>query len=377
MTSATAAPPASSELVSLEDVEQALAQRVKALQAPGEAPVLHARMSNLLIYCDGPEQAAAASAEIPAVVAVHPARVLLLVADAQSKTNELTAQVSVVTHPAGAGRRVFCDQVTLSATGARVQRLPFAVRPLLIGDLPVNLWWVPSQPPPLGGVLFHDLAESVEHVVYDSIGWPDPARGVVAVGTWVGQLQRRARTGHWCVASDLNWRRIKFWRRIVSQALDPALVPGLLDGITEVTLTHGPHAVVQGWLVLSWLAGRLGWRVQSGRVRPGVAIDWQLEGPHGPVQVRLRREEEGPPRIRALHVRATVGGESHGLHFLPEEDSRLAVVPEGEGVQPRTVTVPPLPLAELVGRQLTDRERDRAFCDSMAVAKALAESVIE
>src|SRR5262249_37723595 len=80
--------------------------------------------------------------------------------------------------------------------------------------------------------------------------------------------------GHWRVASDLNWRRLKFWRRLTAQALDPMTAPGALDSISDIQVEHGPHAVVQAWLLVGWMASRLGWRVQTGRVDPGAELVW-------------------------------------------------------------------------------------------------------
>jgi glucose-6-phosphate dehydrogenase assembly protein OpcA len=366
------------EVVALEDVEGELSRRVRALQASAaHEPVLHARMSNLVVYCDRRELAETMAAVVPAVVIFHPARVLLLVAELSDKGGELTAHVAVRSHEAGDGRKVYSEQVTLHASGPAVQRLPFAVRGLVIGDLPINLWWAAPLAPPLSGVLFHDLAEGAEQIVYDSLGWPVPARGVAATAAWLAQVERGGATGRWCVASDLNWRRLKPWRRLLAQALDPASAPGVLDGINEVAVEHGPHAVVQAWELVSWLAARLDWQVQAGRVQPGVEITWQLDAPHGKVRLRLRRLEEGPPMLRQVRITSVVDSKMLALRFTAEEEGkRLAVVPEGTGAAPRTVTVPPQPLAELVGRQLSDRERDPVFRSSMAVARVLAESVL-
>jgi len=52
------------------------------------------------------------------------------------------------------------------------------------------------------------------------------------------------------------------------------------------------------------------------------------------------------------------------------------VVLEGVEGAPRTMTLPPVSAAELVGRQLSDRERDPVFHESMAVAGAMAQSVL-
>ena len=49
---------------------------------------------------------------------------------------------------------------------------------------------------------------------------------------------------------------------------------------------------------------------------------------------------------------------------------------EGAAVAERTMTVREQPMADLVGRQLSDRERDPVFNESMAVAKVLAQSLL-
>ena len=50
---------------------------------------------------------------------------------------------------------------------------------------------------------------------------------------------------------------------------------------------------------------------------------------------------------------------------------------EGTEELPRTMTVPPHSPAELVGRQLSDRERDPVFRASMSVAQVMARSLLE
>jgi glucose-6-phosphate dehydrogenase assembly protein OpcA len=365
------------ELVPLADVECTLARMFRELQGPGPEPVQHARMSNLVVYCDRPELRRTVADAIPGIVALHPARVLLLLAEPGAGGNDLTARVAVRLHEAGEGHRVFSEEITLHATGQAVQRLPFAVRCLVVGVLPINLWWAGPEPPAVASVLFHDLSESTEQVIFDTVGWPHPARGVVALAAWLERLAA-PRGGRWRVASDLGWRRLKAWRRLLAQALDPASAPGAAAGITEVTLEHGPHAVVQAWEVAGWLASRLGWRVQAGRVQRNVEIQWQLEGPHGPVRLRLHRLEEGPPLIRQLRITYTAGGKAGALRFTTEEEGRrLAVLPEAAGAAPRTMTVTALSLAELVGRQLSDRERDPVFRESITAARALAERVLD
>jgi glucose-6-phosphate dehydrogenase assembly protein OpcA len=175
--------------------------------------------------------------------------------------------------------------------------------------------------------------------------------------------------------SDLNWRRLKYWRRLLAQALDPACAPVVLESVAEVLIEHGPHAVIQAWLIASWLASRLGWRVQTGKVQPGVEITWQFLGAHHSIRVRIRRLAEGPAELGRIHLACTPESKRSGLNFVVQDDWRLAALPEGGDAAPRTITVRPQGLPELVGRQLSDRERDPVFVASMAVARVLAQSV--
>src|SRR5262249_51210731 len=160
------------------------------------------------------------------------------------------------------------------ACGAEVDRMPFAVRPFLVGDLPVNLWWAAPVPPPMAGPLLYELGEYAQQIIYDSIGWPEPARGVAATTGWLEQVER-ADSVRWRVASDLNWRRLKYWRRVLRQALDPASAPGAAESANEVLVDHGPHASVQAWELVSWLARRMRWRIQGGKVTPNVEMVWR------------------------------------------------------------------------------------------------------
>jgi hypothetical protein len=162
----------------------------------------------------------------------------------------------------------------------------------------------------------------------------------------------------------------------MAQALDPASAPGALESITEVVVEHGPHAVIQGWELVSWMASRLGWHVQAGRMQPGVEITWQAAAPHGMLRLRIRRLAEGPSEVRKVRLVCTLEGKPGALNVVVEDPNRLAVIPEGITALPRTMITQPQSFAELVARQLSDRERDPVFGESMAVAQVLAQSIL-
>jgi glucose-6-phosphate dehydrogenase assembly protein OpcA len=371
MSTACAAPrPAA---VPLREVERELARQSKALQGPGERPVQLARMSNLVIYCDSAARAAEVEAQVPDVVAVHPARVLLLVAGVGPDDAGVTAEVLV--RPCGDGHapHACAEQVTLRAGEGSAHRLPFAVRALAIGDLPVNLWWASPHTPPLAGPLLYELSENAQQIIYDSRGWANPVVGVLATASWLEGVERPG--GRWRVAADLNWRRLKYWRRLLTETLAPASAPGVAESVTEVLVEHGPQAVVQGWEMGAWLARHLGWRLHGGKARPGVEIAWIFSTPHGPRLLRVR-QEQGPPEVRRVRLTCMLEGKPGAMEVVPEGSQWLAVRLEGVNAAPRTLTLPGHPAAELIGRQLCDRERDPAFHESMAVARAMAQAML-
>ena len=110
--------------------------------------------------------------------------------------------------------------------GRRVaERLPFAVRALLIGDLPTNLWWAAHDAAAAGRPA---AARSGRERPADHVRQPRLARagrGVAATVDWLERIERGDGRGRWRVASDLNWRRLKYWRRLLTQALEPARRP--------------------------------------------------------------------------------------------------------------------------------------------------------
>jgi len=364
--------------VPLRQVEREMTRQLKSAQGQnGEAPAVRAGLSNLIIYCNSAELAEHIGQAVPSIVAVHPARVLMLAHEPNAPEEPITATVHTRMHGLGRGLRAFSEQVTLRACGQAGEHLPYAVRSLVIGDLPTNLWWAAPQPPAMAGALLYDLSEHAEQVLYDSFGWPEPARGMTATASWLDRFERSSGQGAYRVASDLTWRRLKPWRRLLGQALDPSTAPGALNSISSIEIDHGPHSVMIAWSLASWLALCLGWTVCGAKVQPAVQIDWRFDTPAGPRHMIVRRLADAPRGVRRVRIAWPSNGQIHALVANPEENERrLSIVPEGTDAVPRTLSVRSRPLAELVGRQLSDRERDPFFRQTVAVAQELARSVL-
>ena len=357
--------------VELVDVEREVTRFWSAPEAPeAKALVTRACMGNLVIFCRSVQEEQEITQELPAIVAQHPSRVLLLVADATSQSEELEAFVSAHCHRVEEGQQVCSEQITVRASSVGLRRLPSTARSLLLGDLATALWWVPPEAPPLYGTLFDELAELADQVIYDSAAWTDPLRQLRVMANWIGRGPTKVLT------ADLAWRRPRLWRRLIAQSLDPAYAPGALEGITNIHIEHGPHALTQAWLLAGWLALRLGWHPRGGRVSPGPEVNWQFAWSHGTPWVRIQRLVSGEAEIKSMRIVTQVSGQPATFHFRADSASQVSVFAEGFGDRMLLLTGPVLSRAEMIARQLADLAHDRLFEESVALARTMAEAIL-
>jgi glucose-6-phosphate dehydrogenase assembly protein OpcA len=332
--------------------------------ADPEHPVVRACMSNILVLCRNDADAAVVMTELPEILAAHPARAIVLVADATASPASLDAYVAGHRH-LREDTQVCGESVTLTGRGVAVAQLPATSRALLVGDLPTTLWWATPEAPALGA-LFSELSAMASQVLFDSRGWLEPVRGMTAMG--------RLRHDRPLLA-DICWRRLRGWRRILSQGLDPAFAPGTLAGVGEVVLEHGPHALTQAWLLVGWLACRLRWRPESGKVAPGTELQWRFGAAHGRVRVTIRRLPAGPAEVLALRVGPMPGVAAPAVVAERQDAGRLAVRTDGPGGGSRSLALPDGARAGMIARQLSDLAPDPLFRDTFAVACAMAASL--
>jgi len=107
-----------------------------------------------------------------------------------------------------------------------------------------------------------------------------------------------------------------------------------------------------------------------------VEMTWRFQAPKGQARLRIRRLEKGTPQVQRIQVACNREGCPVKMNLVPEGPQRLGIRLEGIEAAPRTLAVPPQSDAELIGRQLSDRERDPEFRQSMAVARVMAQSLL-
>jgi glucose-6-phosphate dehydrogenase assembly protein OpcA len=348
--------------------------RASAAVADPEHPVIRACMSNLLVVCKTDQEAGVVMGELPEILARHPARALVLVADEAAGGDELDAYVAAHCHRREAGD-VCGESVTLLGRGRAVGRLSSTARSLLLGDLSTTLWWATPEAPALGGGLYTELAAMARQIVFDSLGWLDPVRSMTAMTRLLRDRPGGPGSGRPPLLHDICWRRLRGWRRVLSQGLDPVFAPGTLEHAAELALEHGPHGLTQAWLLVGWLACRLGWKAEAGKVAAGTEVSWRFTTRSGPLRVMIRRLPEGPPEIRSLRLTPAPGRAAAPVVAESLGEGRLTIRSEAPAGGSRNLALPAGSQAAMVARQLSDLAPDPLFHATLAVACAMAGSL--
>jgi glucose-6-phosphate dehydrogenase assembly protein OpcA len=318
------------------------------------APVERVLTLNLVAvhFSDGSWTKAMAGVE--AACALHPARLVILIADPKSVRSEVTVRVSV-RRPKGAA--FFLERIVLTASGTAVRHLESAMLGLLVPEVPVVILWGGRAE----GELLSHAVELSDRVIIDSgTRSPDGLRHV-------SHLVRRG-----APVGDLAWARIFPWQSLAADVLD---IPNLREhrgGIKSARITSAGEPGAEALLLAGWfqsrvkrarvtlvaaptpeaLAAQAGEPVTAGEreatgstagvlparlettpspleqrppppepVRPGQILELQFEAP--PAEFIIRREKAG---VLEAQVRGDDDGEIvHRLRLPPEAPGRLLV----------------------------------------------------
>lgn len=325
-------------------------------QELGEGQVVtRACMSNLIIYCDDDDQTLEVNEALPRIVSAHPCRVILLTGLGYTGEPGLDVFVSGLYSKLPSSLQVSAELIRVIADSSARKRLAPVARAHLVGDLPTTLWWASHEPAPFLGETFNPLTAMSDQIIYDSFGWQSPTKGMQAMSRWV-----QAQSAEY-VIYNLAWRRLKYWRNLLSQVLDPAVQPNALSAVSKLHIEHGPHAVAMSSLLVGWLASLLGWRVEGGKVVAGKQTVWQFSIGNRRVPVTLTRLVEAPPGPSRIDWRWREGSAERRAVFADLGGDRIGVVEVESDIPVRLLHAPAACQADLVSAQMAHRARDRVF----------------
>ncbi len=334
-------------------------------QSNGEHTVMRACMSNLIIYCDTAKEAEIIDAEITSIVDAHPARVILLMSGGKPSEGQIEARIAIYYTAVSDGWQVCAERIDVISTASMVMRLPSVVRSKLIGDLPTTLWWASKQPPPQAGDLFFQLAEMANQIIYDNIGWLNPAQGVAAMTRWVAAQENTQ------IVHNLAWRRFAGWRKLISQVLDPQTAPDALNNLHTIEIAHGPHALPMTWLFTGWLVSRLKWQAVDGKRITDSELIWRFRNNRQDIKVQVKRLPEGNPLIYHLLFDWSKPQKAGRICFERLDNERIGIVEALSTVPARVFSAQAPERAVLISAQLAHRNRDKIFENALKSSNAM------
>lgn len=405
--------------VEVEAIEETLAnlwQAAAAAKDESNRTVERACQLNLLAYSANEgmyERAANVFAEI---TARHPGRVIALLAEPEAETDEVAAYVSALRlsldHQIGDSRgpmldpddkRVCSEQITLAAKGKAVQDLPGIATSLIIGELPVILWWQDDLPEE--DSLFERLLAASNHLIFDSADSRDVgnvlARAHALCSSWKPSTDATA------ICGDLNWLRLSPCRDLVARFLEAPEVAPLANHVKtvslEVTAIAESHArggdsyLAQPLLFLGWLANRLNWKLtepltmhpdtasQSGeQASAGKNIfrtNWQSDSHEMLALIKVTKTEvevvdSAPPAGAIAAITLLLQQNEKALSFslqrAPDQPHVIVRTAQaGETLTEFTVPFPDFSLGKLMGKELDLTSRDRVYEEALSIATQL------
>ena len=182
----------------------------------------------LIIVCDESEFASALEASV-AAGREHPSRILLVVT-AAGRNASLNAEVHL-------GEGTPGEVVVIRMRGAVAAHPASVIRPLLLPDSPVVIWWPGKAPNNRAG---DELAQLAMRRMTDAAASPRP----------LAALKARARD-YTPGDNDLSWTRLTPWRALLAAALDQ--YPAKIKSVVIESERGNPSAD----LLAAWLHSRL------------------------------------------------------------------------------------------------------------------------
>jgi glucose-6-phosphate dehydrogenase assembly protein OpcA len=195
----------------------------RSLGSPAQGMVL-----TLIIVCDESEFASALEASIVAG-REHPSRILLVVT-ASGRDSGLDAELRI-------GEGTPGEVVVIRMRGAVATHPASVIRPLLLPDSPVVIWWPGKAPNNRTG---DELAKLAMRRMTDAASSPRPLTA----------LRSRARD-YIPGDTDLSWTRLTPWRALLAAALDQ--YPAKIRSVSVESERNNPSAD----LLAAWLRSRL------------------------------------------------------------------------------------------------------------------------
>lgn len=321
----------------------------------------------------------------------HPSRAIILHADPGADGDPLDARIGTHCRDGENGHgRVCFEQLALTVRGEAARHLDGIVAPLLIHDLPIDIWW-PGDPP-FHDPVFNQLVELGDRLVVNASDFADLPAGLKQLAA----IRRRSGVG------DVTWERLAPWHELTAQFFDAPRFRRYLPNLSSLAIRYAtpedgratepppPPELVTGarspaaaaMLYAGWIATRLAWRRAQWR-EPTVdgGLRLVLEGRYEMVNLVVEPVPTAavpPGELTSVRLRAF--GEAGSAEFILDRPATEAtVVANADGMTAYVRRLPLLPEseAEVLRRQLVLDRRDLTYEDALRAAAIMASTTAE
>lgn len=344
------------EIETLEDVERRLGAMWSEIAADGKAVLRACKMNLLVVPAEG-EDLAKLLEDLGSVTDMEPGRVIVAAAADRHGEPSLKPSIAAHCHLGPGGHPVCSEQVLLEVQGPAEALVPEAVLHLLVGDVPVFVWW---RAPLVGQPLLQPVLEMADRFIVNSAAAAGPASGPLGILAWM--TDHRGWRGN---VGDLAWVRTDPWREIVASMFDGPEARAELPRLARLRVAcrgAGESCGSTGFYLAGWLASRLGWTIE------GPARARRPDG--RPVEIVLESSEASiPGRITSVRLE-TDGGAAFAATRTRVDGPGVSVVALAR--QPRLRRVQALDDLALLHGELQRDARDPIFESALRAAAALS-----
>jgi len=321
-------------------VEAALADLWGSSAAMG---VARATSLTLVTYLDRPDDLPPTRAAVRQLMGAHPLRAIYALCLADRAQRQVTAEVAAFCRLGEGGGHVCCEEITLSAGCVAWEALPSAVAALRADDLPLCVWW--RAPLRRGSRIFRRATRTADRLIADAAACA-PAELPRQLETLAVLARGDRRVG------DLAWHRLTPARRALADAYDRSPSRALFHAPRSIALRCG-RARAEAYLLLGWLASRLGWRLREPDAEdPDV---WVFDAGGEWLTAEVTGEAELPGGVR--EVRLVRGRQALTLPFepLPADDLARFLDEELDAWAPDPIYIAAVQLAATLAKTAADR----------------------
>jgi glucose-6-phosphate dehydrogenase assembly protein OpcA len=370
-----------------------------AEEAPGDgvvitekgAPQARTSVMNLIVIVPDRETSDRILETLLSLGVRHPSRAIVLQADPGAEGVALDARIGTHCRDGETGNgRVCFEQLALSVRGEAARHLDGIVAPLVIHDLPIEIWWPGDTP--FDDPVFNQLVAFGDRLVVNASDFRDLPAGLRRLAA----IRRRSGVG------DIAWERLAPWQELTAQFFDAPRFRRYLPNLSRLLIKyavpepggkgHGgpdreivsgvPSPAAGALLYAGWIATRLAWKRAEWRepLSPG-GMRTVLEGRYEMVDLAIDPvPTSAVPPGELLSVRLRSFGEAGSAEFIVDRPGREAIIAtnaDGMTAYLRRIPLEPETEAEVLRRQLVLDRRDLTYEDALRAAAILASSTAE